>query len=64
MSEIKNMLEQLNKAAKSIDLKMNLNKTKIIQVAVKVDHKVVKHVNKYAYLGHNVKLGKTTRTPK
>ena len=67
VSELGEMLEQLNNAAKKVGLRMNLSKTKIMSdttTDIIIEHRIVENVNEYVYLGHAIKLGKKTRQQK
>ena len=55
------MLEQLNNAAKKVELRMNLSKTKIMSdttTDIIIEHRIVENVNEYVYMGHAIQLGK------
>ena len=62
------MLNELNEESRKIGLRMNLNKTKIMsndsQYNITIDNTIIENVDHYIYLGHNIKLGKQTKTPK
>ena len=66
VSELGEMLEKLNNAAKKVGLKMNLSKTKIMSdtTDIIIEHRIVENVNEYVYLGHAIKLGKKTKQQK
>lgn len=53
------MLEELQLASKQIELKINLNKTKIMSNEdIRVEVEGIDVVDEYVYLGHTIRLGK------
>ena len=55
VSELGEMLEQLNNASKKVGLRMNLSKTKKISdttTDIIIEHWIVKNDNEYVYLSH------------
>ena len=65
VSELGEMIEQLNNAAKKVGLRKNLSKAKIISdttTDIIIKYRVVENVNEYVYLGHAIKLGKKKQT--
>lgn len=55
------MIREIHAASKKIEMRLNLNKTKIISGNQKqfiVENLKIERVNDYVYLGHILKLGK------
>ncbi|RVE53061.1 hypothetical protein evm_002359 [Chilo suppressalis] len=61
--DLQTMIHELNEASLNVGLEMNLSKTKImtndpIPFTIKVNQSVIEKVEKYVYLGQEIKMGK------
>lgn len=58
------MLSELKEASQAVGLKMNLQKTKIMNpnknIQIILDNHTIQVTEEYQYLGHNIKIDKET----
>lgn len=58
IDELEVMLQELKEAFQKVDLKINLQKTKIMSpdnIQIVIDNHTLERVDEYIYLGHNIK---------